>query len=179
MIRNRYNRFPYPAQNTKRERNTKNYKSAWRKNAEAGSQEVSFFPADCYKAVLKMTIQPYNEFVENTTECLSVFFELLSGSNRLTISLSLLQCVVRYTYLHFIVFSLVCVSFPSCFGVMSIFCLTKVPVSTNTIVYHCPLRLEFPFHVLFHAIYFFSVSYLTLLFSTVWVSLCSWNSTCS
>ena len=52
MIRNRYNRIPYPALNTKRERDTYNLDGTKIKTAQVKSQGDSSFPIDGHKAIL-------------------------------------------------------------------------------------------------------------------------------
>ena len=52
MIRNRYNKIPYPALNTKRERDTYNLEGTKIKTAKAKSQGDSSFPTDGHKAIL-------------------------------------------------------------------------------------------------------------------------------
>ena len=49
MIRNRYNRIPHPALNTKRERGTHGTKI---KTAHVKSQGIGSFPTDGHKAIL-------------------------------------------------------------------------------------------------------------------------------
>ena len=53
MIRNRYNRIPYPALNTKREKNIYNLDDIKIKIAQVKSQVDSSFPTDGHKAILK------------------------------------------------------------------------------------------------------------------------------
>ena len=52
MIRNRYNLIPYPALNTKRERDPYNLDGTEIKTAQMKSQEDSSFPTDGHKAIL-------------------------------------------------------------------------------------------------------------------------------
>ena len=52
MIRNRYNRIPHPAINTKRERDTYKLDGTKIKTAQVKSQGDSSFPTDGHKAIL-------------------------------------------------------------------------------------------------------------------------------
>ena len=52
MIRNRYDRIPYPALNTKRERDTYNLDGTKIKTAQVKCQGDSSFPTDGHKAIL-------------------------------------------------------------------------------------------------------------------------------
>ena len=52
MIRNRYNQIPYPALNTKRERDTYSEDGTKIKTAQMKSQGDSSFPTDGHKAIL-------------------------------------------------------------------------------------------------------------------------------
>ena len=52
MIRNRYNRIPHPALNTKRERDTYNTDGTKIKTAQVKSQGDIFYPTDGHEAIL-------------------------------------------------------------------------------------------------------------------------------
>ena len=52
MNRNRYNRIPHPAINTKQERDINNYDGTKIKTAQVKSQGDSYFPTDGHKAIL-------------------------------------------------------------------------------------------------------------------------------
>ena len=52
MIKNRYNRIPYPALNTKRERDTYNLDGTKINTAQVKSQGDSSFPTVGHKAIL-------------------------------------------------------------------------------------------------------------------------------
>ena len=56
MIRNRYNRIPHPALNTKRERDTYNYDSTKIITAQVKSQWDSAFPTYGHKHAIYMYI---------------------------------------------------------------------------------------------------------------------------
>ena len=52
VIRNRYNRIPHPAPNTKWEMDTYNWDGAKIKTTQMKNQMDSSFPADCHNAFL-------------------------------------------------------------------------------------------------------------------------------
>ena len=80
MIRNRYNRIPHPALNTKPERDTYNLDCTKIKTAQVKRQGDSSFPTDGHKAILNKlnSKSKTNRKQTNTTEA-SVSNKLLEG----------------------------------------------------------------------------------------------------